>query len=219
VASHEKAARGRFITLEGGEGAGKSTQARRLAAALAAAGVPVVRTREPGGAPGAEAIRGLLLGAAGPWDPVAEAMLHFAARREHLVRTIRPALAAGMWVVCDRFADSTLAYQGYGQGVPRGVFEALAALTLDDGLAPDLTVVLDLPPEAGMARAATRGEALNRYERLGPAFHSRIRDAFLAIAAPAPERCAVVDAARPADAVTADLLALVRSRLGAPLTP
>jgi dTMP kinase len=210
--------RGRFITLEGGEGAGKSTQARRLAAALAAAGVPVLRTREPGGAPGAEAIRGLLLGATELWEPVAEAMLHFAARREHLARTIRPALAAGMWVVCDRFADSTLAYQGFGQGVPRTVFDALSALTLE-GLVPDLTLILDLPPEAGMARAATRGEALNRYERLGPAFHARIREGFLAIAAEAPGRCAVVDAARPADAVAADLLALVRARLGAPLPP
>lgn len=210
--------RGRFISLEGGEGAGKSTQARRLAAALAVVGVPVLRTREPGGASGAEAIRALLLGAAGPWEPVAEAMLHFAARREHLARTIRPALEAGMWVVCDRFADSTLAYQGFGQGVPRRVFEALSGLTLD-GLVPDLTLILDLPPEAGMARAAGRGEALNRYERLGPAFHARIREGFLAIAAKAPARCAVVDAARPADAVTADLLALVRARLGAPLPP
>lgn len=204
----------RFITLEGGEGAGKSTQARRLAAALAAAGLPVLRTREPGGAPGAEAVRDLLLGH-GPWDPVAEAMLHFAARREHLARTIRPALAAGLWVVCDRFADSTLAYQGHGQGLPREVVARLADLALE-GLRPDLTLVLDLPPEAGMARAGTRG-ALNRYERLGPAFHARVRAGFLAIAAAEPGRCAVVDAARGADAVTADLLALVRDRLGAPL--
>jgi dTMP kinase len=206
--------RGRLITLEGGEGAGKSTQARRLAAALAAAGLPVLRTREPGGAPGAETIRGLLLDE-GPWDPVAEAMLHFAARREHLARTIRPALEAGTWVVCDRFADSTLAYQGYGQGLPRAVWDALAALALE-GLRPDLTLVLDLSPEAGMARAAGRG-GLNRYERLGPEFHARIRAGFLAIAAAEPARCAVVDAARDADAVTADILALVRDRLGAPL--
>ncbi|MBW8271320.1 dTMP kinase [Caldovatus aquaticus] len=208
--------RGRFITLEGGEGAGKSTQARRLAAALAAAGLPVLRTREPGGAPGAEAIRALLLGGVTAWDPTAEAMLHFAARREHVLRTLRPALAAGMWVVCDRFADSTLAYQGYGQGLPRAAFDALAALTLE-GLVPDLTLILDLPPELGMARVAGRGEAATRYERLGPAFHARIRAGFRAIAAAEPERCVLVDAARPAEAVTAELLALVRARLGAPL--
>ncbi|WP_188898640.1 dTMP kinase [Caldovatus sediminis] len=210
--------RARFVTLEGGEGAGKSTQARRLAAALAAAGLPVLRTREPGGAPGAEAIRALLLHGGTAWDPVAEAMLHFAARREHLVRTIRPALAAGMWVVCDRFADSTLAYQGFGQGLPRAVFDALAALTLD-GLAPDLTLILDLPPEAGMARASGRGEAPTRYERLGPEFHARIRAGFRAIAEAEPARCVLVDAARPAEAVAADLRALVRARLGAPLPP
>ena len=116
---------GRFITLEGGEGAGKSTQARRLADALAAEGLPVSRTREPGGAPGAEAVRQVLLGC-GPWDGVAECMLHFAARREHVARSIRPALAAGIWVVSDRFAESTLAYQCFGQGVPRATFDALA---------------------------------------------------------------------------------------------
>jgi dTMP kinase len=210
--------RARFVTLEGGEGAGKSTQARRLAAALAAAGVPVLRTREPGGAPGAEAIRALLLDGGTAWDPVAEAMLHFAARCEHVVRTIRPALAAGMWVVCDRFADSTLAYQGFGQGLPRAVFDALAELTLD-GLAPDLTLILDLPPETSMVRAASRGAVPTRYERLGPEFHARIRAGFRAIAEAEPARCVLVDAARPADAVTADLCTLVRTRLGAPLPP
>src|SRR5215213_11468455 len=136
--------RGRFITLEGGEGAGKSTQARLLAERLAARGVPVLLTREPGGAPGAEAVRGVLLGA-GPWDGVAETMLHFAARREHVARSIRPALDAGMWVVCDRFADSTLAYQCFGQGVPRAVWDGLAAIALD-GLGPDLTLILDIAP-------------------------------------------------------------------------
>ena len=218
AATHRAPPRARFITLEGGEGAGKSTQARRLAAALAAAGVPVLRTREPGGAPGAEAIRALLLGGGTGWDPVAEAMLHFAARREHLTRTIRPALDAGMWVVCDRFADSTLAYQGFGQGLPRAVFDALAALTLD-GLAPDLTLVLDLPPETGMARARARAEAATRYERLGLEFHARIRAGFRAIAEAEPARCVLVDAARPVDAVADDLRALVRARLGAPLPP
>jgi dTMP kinase len=145
-------ARGYFITLEGGEGAGKSTQARRLAAALAAAGVPVLRTREPGGAPGAERIRDLLL-SPGSWDSLTEAMLHFAARREHVVRSIRPMLEAGAWVICDRFADSTLAYQGAGQGLAYETWARLCDLTLE-GLQPDLTLILDLPVEAGLARAA-----------------------------------------------------------------
>ncbi|WP_367615877.1 dTMP kinase [Plastoroseomonas hellenica] len=201
--------RGRFITLEGGEGAGKTTQVRRLAAALTEAGLPVLRTREPGGAPGAERIRSLLL-SGGNWDPVAEAMLHFAARREHLARTIQPALAAGITVISDRFADSTLAYQGAGQGLPRPVWEQLSAVALE-GFAPDLTLILDLPPETGMARAAGRGEP-DRYERLGLGFHQRVREAFLAIAAAEPARCHVVNAARGADAVFADLRAIVFAR-------
>jgi len=210
--------RGRFITLEGGEGAGKSTQARRLAAALAAAGLPVLRTREPGGTPGAERIRDLLLGH-GPWDPVAEAMLHFAARREHLVRIIRPFLDSGGWVVCDRFADSTLAYQG-AQGLPREVWTSLAGLALE-GSAPDLTLVLDLPVEAGMARLGNRGagrteagEALDRYELMGRRFHEAVREAFLAIAAAEPERCTVLDAARAPDLVGAAVVGVVGDRLG-----
>lgn len=204
-------ARGRFITLEGGEGAGKSTQARRLAAWLAEAGLPVLRTREPGGSPGAEAIRGVLLGA-GPWDPIAETMLHFAARREHVARMIEPALAAGIWVVCDRFADSTLAYQVAGQGTPRAVWDGLAAMALGP-LRPDLTLVLDIPAEAGLARAEARGET-NRYETLGLAFHGRIRDAFLAVAAAEPGRCAVVDATQGLEAVTHAMRGVVRERLG-----
>ena len=219
--------RGRFITLEGGEGAGKSTQTRRLAAALAAAGLPVLRTREPGGTPGAERIRDLLLGH-GPWDSVAEAMLHFAARREHLVRSIRPFLDAGGWVVCDRFADSTLAYQG-AQGLPREVWARLAEVALE-GFAPDLTLVLDLPVEAGMARVASRGAAragqmragdalvaMDRYELMGGEFHRRIRAAFLAIAAAEPGRCAVVDAATGADQVFAGIAGVLRERLGVAL--
>jgi dTMP kinase len=205
--------RGRFITLEGGEGAGKSTQARRLAATLAAAGLPVLRTREPGGAPGSEAIRTLLLGA-GPWDGITETLLHFAARREHVARLIGPALAAGLWVVCDRFADSTLAYQVFGQGAPRTAWDTLAAMTLE-GVQPDLTLVLDLPPETGLARAAARGES-NRYEAMDLAFHTRIRDGFLAIAAAAPARCAVIDAGAAEATVAAALLAAVRGRLGWP---
>jgi dTMP kinase len=201
----------RFITLEGGEGAGKSTQARRLAAHLGALGLPVLLTREPGGAPGAEAIRELLLGGM-EWDPLAEAMLHFAARREHVARTIRPALAAGIWVVCDRFADSTLAYQGAGQGLSRDVWERLCELTLG-AVRPELTLVLDLPPERGMDRALSRGDA-NRYERQAAAFHARVRASFLAIAAQEPVRCAVLDASRSPGEVLDLSLATIRDRLG-----
>ena len=202
--------RGRFITLEGGEGAGKSTQARLLEAALVAAGHRVLRTREPGGAAGAEAIRGVLLGS-GPWDGLTEAMLHFAARREHVVRTIEPALAAGHWVISDRFADSTMAYQVFAQGLPRAAFDTLARLTLD-GLAPDLTLVLDLAPEEGLARAASRGET-NRYEAAGLAFHRRVRDGFRAIAAAEPGRCVVIDASDSAEGVAAAILNAVRAWL------
>ncbi|MGK7861634.1 dTMP kinase [Falsiroseomonas sp. E2-1-a4] len=202
---------GRFITLEGGEGAGKSTQAQRLAAHLAQRGLPVLLTREPGGAPGAEAMRRLLLGGAG-LDPMAEALLVFAARRDHLVSTIRPALAAGMWVICDRFTDSTRAYQGYGQGVPAAAIEALAGIALE-GQGPALTLVLDLPVEIGMARARRRGVAADRYERLDAAFHQRIRDGFRAIAAAEPGRCAMVDATPGVEDVAARIAALVDRRL------
>lgn len=202
----------RFITLEGGEGAGKTTLSLRLATALAAAGVPVLRTREPGGAPGAEALRALMLHGGVAWDPVAEAMLMFAARREHVAKTIRPALDAGIWVVCDRFADSTLAYQCHGHGLDRTVWQRLAEVALD-GFAPDLTLVLDLPPDAGMARALSRG-APDRFERMGAAFHARVHAAFLAIAEAEPERCAVLDAAQSPDAVFAAAASAVAARLG-----
>lgn len=207
--------RGRFITLEGGEGAGKSTQARRLADALAERGLPVLRTREPGGTPGAEAIRAVLLGQGqrdAPWDGVAECLLHFAARREHVARSIAPALEAGIWVVCDRFADSTLAYQCFGQGVPRAAWDRLAELTLE-GLWPDLTLVLDIAPAEGLARAAARGEG-DRYEVLGLDFHDRVRTGFRAVLAAEAGRCAAIDATDTPEGVAAAILTVVRSRLG-----
>ena len=206
--------RGRFVTLEGGEGAGKSTLARALVAALAAAGQPALRTREPGGSPGAEAIRRLMLGRDG-WDPLAEALLVTAARREHLVRTVRPALEAGIWVVSDRFADSTLAYQGIAQGLGEAPCRALAGLALE-GLRPDLTLVLDVDPGLGTARAVGRGDA-NRFDAREAAFHARIRRAFLDIATAEPDRCAVLDAGRPAEAVLAAALDVIRHRLGGPV--
>ncbi len=203
---------GRFITLEGGEGAGKTTQARRLAEVLAARGRPVLLTREPGGAPGAEAIRGLLVsGETGRWVPLAETMLVFAARAEHVARTIRPALAAGMWVVCDRYVDSTTAYQGSGQGVGDASVRALRDLV---GLDPDLTLILDVDEGAGLARAATRGGA-DRYERMGASFHARVRAAFRRIAAEEPGRCALVDATGTEDAVHARILNALVNRLPA----
>lgn len=202
---------GRFITLEGGEGAGKSTQARILAEALSGLGLPVLLTREPGGAPGAEHLRELLLGGGIAWSAPAEVLLHFAARAEHVERTIRPALAAGMWVVCDRFADSTMVYQGWGQGADRA---AIATLTGMLGLRPDLTLVLDVSVPTTLARLAQRGAAADRYERLGAGFFATVREGFLAVAAGDAARCVVVDAEPRQDAVAAAVLGAVQARLG-----
>lgn len=202
----------KFVSFEGGEGAGKSTQAKILSRQLASLGHSVLRTREPGGSAGAEAVRGLLLSR--PWDPLAEMALHFAARREHWSRSIQPSLDAGSWVVCDRFFDSTLAYQVGGQGAPREVWAQLRAALLGD-VAPDLTLLLDLPVEAGLARAGARGET-NRYEALGPEFHARVRQTFLDQAAAEPGRFAVIDATQPLEAVSAAILAACRERLGLP---
>lgn len=206
--------RGRFITLEGGEGAGKSTQIRLLAEALRERGIEVLTTREPGGSPGAEAIRDLLVnGEPGRWQPLTEAMLVNAARHEHLTRTVLPALSAGTWVVCDRFADSTLAYQGYGLGVHRDALVALHRLAVAETM-PDLTLILDIDPEAGIARTASRRGGEDRYERMGTEFHRRLRQGFLDIAAGEPDRCAVIDAAQPVETVQAAILAEVGRRLG-----
>lgn len=210
-------ARGRFVTLEGGEGAGKSTQLRLLADALRAAGLEVVATREPGGSPGAEQIRELLVnGAVGRWDAVTEALLHFAARRDHLTKTVWPALDRGSWVVSDRFADSTRAYQGYGHGLDLATIDRLYTVTVGD-FAPDLTIVLDLPVEAGLRRAADRAGGEDRYEKMDLGFHRRLRDGFLAIARAAPERCLVVDADRPVAEVQRSIRVAIGERLGAPL--
>lgn len=203
----------KFITLEGGEGSGKTTQGKILSIWLAASGFSVLRTREPGGSAGAEAIRGLLLGRSG-WDPIAEMTLHFAARREHWARSIQPSLAAGSFVVCDRFFDSTLAYQVAGQGAPRAAWEGLRAITLGD-VAPDLTLYLDVPVALGVSRAMGRGDA-NRYDRLGLEFHERIRQSFLTQATAEPGRFAVIDASAPLVAVTDAVIATTRARLGLP---
>lgn len=205
-ASPGEGTRGRLITLEGGEGAGKSTQARLLADALCDLGLPVLRTREPGGAPGAEFLREVLLSGRIDWSAGAETMLHVAARMEHVAKTIRPAIEAGSWVVCDRFHDSTMAYQGYGQGVDRGMIEALGTMI---GIVPDLTVVLDVPRQVAVARLRQRGAADDRYERLNDAFHQRVTEGFRAIAA--LPRYVLVDAAREAAAVHETVMAAVRT--------
>jgi dTMP kinase len=205
---------GRFITLEGGEGAGKSTQMARLADRLRG-GREVVTTREPGGSPGAEMIRKLLVeGPAERWDGTTEALLHFAARRDHLRATVWPALERGAWVVSDRFADSTRAYQGWGHGLDGAVLDRLYEVAVGV-FRPDLTLILDLPVEKGLARAAARRGAETRYESLPRDFHERVRAGFLEIARGEPARCVVIDAMQGVDAVAAAIARAVADRLGA----
>lgn len=207
--------RGRFITLEGGEGAGKSTQVARLKAWLEGRGHSVVATREPGGAPGAEMIRKLLVeGPVERWDGLTEALLHFAARREHLRSTVWPALNAGTWVVSDRFADSTMAYQGYGHGTDRATLRALYDIAVGD-FRPDLTLVLDLPVAVGLARATARRGTETRYESLPVAFHERVRAGFLEMASADPERLVVIDARGEIDVTAAAISDAVGRRLKA----
>jgi dTMP kinase len=206
--------RGIFITFEGGEGAGKSTQIRRLAERLRAGGRDVVLTREPGGSPGAESIRELLLnGETDRWSPLTEALLMNAARRDHIERVIAPALARGTVVLCDRFADSTRAYQGAGGQVATAVIAQLEAAVVGD-MRPDLTLIFDLPVAEGLRRALSRNGGEERFEAKGAAFHERLRAAYLDIARAEPERCVVIDATATLDAVEAAILAAVQPRLG-----
>lgn len=200
-----------MITFEGGEGAGKSTQVAALARVMVASGLPVVRSREPGGTPGAEAIRDLLLQGSGDrWSSITEALLHTAARSEHAERWIRPHLASGHYVLIDRFVDSTRVYQGIAGGLGIGRVDQLHRLAVGD-LEPDLTILLDLPADLGLERAkATRGE--DRYERMGRDYHARVRDGFLALAAAASGRFRVIDATRPPATVAGDVLRAVGER-------
>lgn len=197
---------GRFLSLEGGEGAGKSTQARRLAAALEARGLPVVLTREPGGTEGAEAVRGLLMqGAVNRWSAHSETLLFAAARADHVEKLIRPAVAAGSWVICDRFIDSTRAYQG-AQDIDDAAILALHGFG-SKGLLPDRTLVLDLPDGAGHARSIARdGGAADRFGARGPEFHAAVAAQFRRIAAAEPDRVRLVDASGDVDTVTAALI-------------
>jgi dTMP kinase len=209
----DTARQGRLITLEGGEGAGKSTQAKRLGAFLRGLGLEVTETREPGGASGAEAIRALLVeGDPGRWTPLAETLLLSAARADHLARTVRPALAAGHWVVCDRFTDSTLAYQGFGHGLDAARLRVLNEL-VTEGLTPDLTLILDVPVDSGLGRAGGRAGGEDRFERMGRDFHERLRQGFLAIAQAEPHRCVVIDATAEVDSVAATIARTVEERL------
>ncbi|HUZ71626.1 MAG TPA: dTMP kinase [Stellaceae bacterium] len=209
--------RGRFITFEGGEGAGKTTQIALLAAALARSGIDAMTTREPGGSPGAEALRELLLaGAPERWDAECEALLMVAARRSHLVATVWPALDSGRIVLCDRFADSTEAYQGWGRGLARERLIELHRL-IADGFAPDLTLIFDLPVAEGLARTSRRAVAATRFERMPLEFHDRLRQGFLDIARREPQRCVVIDARPDTATVHEAVAAAIRDRLQLPI--
>lgn len=201
---------GRFIVFEGGEGAGKSTQARLLAAALTAHGIEVVLTREPGGTPGAEAIRGLLLSTQGAdWGPRAEALLFAAARADHVERLIRPALERGAWVICDRFIDSSRAYQGGGNGLSDAEVMALHAIG-SEGLLPDCTILLELPAQEAAARCALRDQGVS--DRIGgreAAYHARVAEAFGRFAQAEPARFARISALGTPDQVATRILAVL----------
>ncbi len=209
--------RGRFITLEGGEGAGKSAQTRTLVARLQAQGIETISTREPGGTPHAERLRELILsGALREFGPEAEAIAFSAARIDHIDELIAPTLARGAWVVCDRFADSTRAYQGAAGRLDPDFIARLEQVTVGE-TRPDLTLILDIDPEQGLARAAARRGATggaDRFESEGVAFHRTLREAFLGIARDEPERCAVIDASLDEATVGAAVWEAVRARLG-----
>lgn len=213
-------ARGRFITFEGGEGSGKSTQARRLAERLERAGTAVTLTREPGGSPFAERLRGIILDpATPPHSALSEALLFYAARADHLDRTIRPALAAGRWVICDRFSDSTRVYQGVAGQLALATIETLEAIAVAP-TAPDLTLMIDIDPTVGLDRANARrdaadGNVADRYEGRDVAYHEALRRGFLEIAAAAPHRCIVIDGSGSADDVADRVWAAVARRLTA----
>ncbi|HYD17981.1 MAG TPA: dTMP kinase [Patescibacteria group bacterium] len=217
--------KGVFITLEGGEGTGKSTQVKMLGAALSAAGVDAVLTREPGGTDQAERIRNLLIQRdAGNFDPLAEAMLMMAARREHLVNKIWPEMKKGKWVVSDRFADSTRAFQGYGMGLAQGEIDRIYEM-IAGAFQPDLTFVFDIDPEQGLNRSlkqlsvtANATESTeDRYERMGIVFHAKLRNGFLDIARRFPERCVIIDATQDIATIHRQLLAVIETRFGVTL--
>lgn len=203
---------GKFITFEGGEGAGKSTQVRLLAKTLQERGLDVVQTREPGGAPQAELLRELLIsGDTDRWSPSAEALLNYAARDDHLRATIRPALGRGAWVLCDRFSDSTRAYQGLAGEVGLDMIDAIDRQIVGT-TRPDLTLIMNISPETGLQRAHDRGDA-NRFENKGLAFHKRLQASFLQIAEAYPERCVVIEASGEIEDISNAIWEVVETRL------
>lgn len=203
---------GKFITFEGGEGAGKSTQIKLLGTALKARGIDVVQTREPGGAPQAEVLRELLIsGDTDRWSPSAEALLNYAARDDHLRTTIRPALERGAWVLCDRFSDSTRAYQGLAGELGLDMIDAIDRQVVGKTV-PDLTLIMNIAPETGLQRAHDRGDA-NRFENKGLAFHKKLQTAFLQIAETYPDRCVVIEASGEIEEISNAIWEAVESRV------
>ena len=207
--------KGFFITLEGGDGCGKTTQRQMLVDFLQKQGIDFICTREPGGSPAAEEIRQIILsGGKEKWDSISETLLFFAARRSHLVETIWPALNAGKWVISDRFADSTMAYQGYGRAdglLKKSDIENLYSLVAGD-FKPDLTIILDMEPETALTRVSQRGEK-DRMEGMDLSFHHNLRNAFLDIAKNEPTRCVVINANQTAEQVHADIVKAISERL------
>ena len=204
---------GKFISFEGGEGAGKSTQILRLATYLEARGITVIKTREPGGSPGAEEIRQVLVeGPVDKWDTMAETMLLSAARRSHFAELLEPALREGNWIICDRFSDSTLAYQGYGQGIDFATIRELQMLAIGR-FTPNLTFLLDIPVDEGLTRAELRGDAA-RYERMGVEFHNRVRNGFLKLADAGSDRFVTIDAQLSEQEIAVQIRNCVNRRFG-----
>ena len=202
----------RFITLEGGEGAGKSTHARALSQALTERGIANIVTREPGGSPGAEVIRTLLVeGEPGRWTPEVETLLMFAARADHIARTIRPAVESGSWVICDRFTDSTYAYQGAGRGVDAEFIRRIERASVGD-FRPELTLILDLPVGEAFSRIGDRAHAENRFEKFDHGFHERLRTYFCELSEREPDRCVLIDSRGAADEVSQQIWRAVATR-------
>jgi len=204
----------RFITLEDGEGAGKSTHAHQLSQALAEHGIENIVTREPGGSAGAEEIRKLLVeGEPGRWDPLVETLLMFAARADHVTRTIAPALSAGKWVICDRFTDSTFAYQGEGRGAGKDTIRDIQRVAIGE-FQPDLSIVLDVSPEEAIKRISPRQHAEDRFEKFDRAFHERLRAYFRQLPQREPQRCVLIDSNGPGEQVSQQIWRTVAARFG-----